>query len=93
MWWKKNKQGQEIPQIRLILAHNSLARRVKDMEEAHGRLQAQMEKLRTDRDRLEEIEARLRRLEESDFALNKADYQKTMKDLRAGNPGVHTFPE
>ena len=87
MWWKKR-----IPQDRLIQAINNLSRKVKTLEAANRQLQEQMAALQPSRDRMEDIEARLSRLESSDFALNKKQFDQTMRDLAAGNPGVQMAP-
>jgi hypothetical protein len=39
-----------------------------------------------------DLEFRLQRLESSDFAKNRADYEKTMESLRTDNPGVNLWP-
>lgn len=42
--------------------------------------------------RLKDVDNRLKRLETSDFALNREQFERTLKDLEEGMPGVPLMP-
>lgn len=61
-------------------ALEDLAKRVQALEEHGG-------------EDVDELQRRLVRLEGSDFAQNRRDYERLLADLEAGMPGVPLMPE